>query len=178
MVFSSLVFISIFLPAVLFIYWLLPSNAGRNILLLAASLLFYAYGEPVYVFLMIASSFFNYAAALWIHSCIERRKMLLTAAVIMNLGMLCIFKYTAFLAELFNSMTGWELPVPQKALRVETCGSANSSAGWHFFFYVSGNVICHRCVSRGSAATEKFYVCAAVHFSVSAADCRADCEIS
>lgn len=118
MVFSSLVFISIFLPAVLFIYWLLPSNAGRNILLLAASLLFYAYGEPVYVFLMIASSFFNYAAALWIHSCIERRKMLLTAAVIMNLGMLCIFKYTAFLAELFNSMTGWELPVPQIALPV------------------------------------------------------------
>ncbi len=47
MVFSSLVFISIFLPIVLIIYWLLPSNAGRNVLLLAASLLFYAYGEPV-----------------------------------------------------------------------------------------------------------------------------------
>ena len=104
MVFSSLVFISIFLPIVLIIYWLLPSNAGRNVLLLAASLLFYAYGEPVYVFLMIASSFFNYAAALWIHSRTERRKIFLTAAVIMNLGILCIFKYTAFLAELFNSM--------------------------------------------------------------------------
>lgn len=56
MVFSSLVFISIFLPIVLIIYWLLPSNAGRNVLLLAASLLFYAYGEPVYVFLMIAEN--------------------------------------------------------------------------------------------------------------------------
>lgn len=118
MVFSSLVFISIFLPIVLIIYWLLPSNAGRNVLLLAASLLFYAYGEPVYVFLMIASSFFNYAAALWIHSRTERRKIFLTAAVIMNLGILCIFKYTAFLAELFNSMTGWKLPVPQIALPV------------------------------------------------------------
>lgn len=50
MVFSSLVFISIFLPAVLLVYWLMPSIAGKNVLLLAVSLLFYAYGEPVYVF--------------------------------------------------------------------------------------------------------------------------------
>ena len=65
MVFSSLVFLSVFLPTVLLCYWLLPSIAGKNILLLAASLFFYAYGEPVYVFLMLASSLFHYLCALW-----------------------------------------------------------------------------------------------------------------
>ena len=60
MVFSSLVFLSVFLPTVLLLYWLLPSIAGKNILLLAASLFFYAYGEPVYVFFMILSSLFHY----------------------------------------------------------------------------------------------------------------------
>ncbi len=60
MVFSSLVFLSMFLPVVLLLYWLLPSITGKNILLLTASLFFYAYGEPVYVFLMAGSSFFHY----------------------------------------------------------------------------------------------------------------------
>ena len=116
MVFSSLVFLSVFLPAVLLLYWLLPSIAGKNILLLAGSLLFYAYGEPVYVFLMAASSLFHYACALWICRYSSRRRVILTAAVIVNLGLLCIFKYASFLAETINSITGLGLPVPQIAL--------------------------------------------------------------
>lgn len=118
MVFSSLVFISIFLPVVLLIYRIMPSNTGKNGLLLIVSLLFYAYGEPVYVLLMIASAFFNYVAALWTCKDTTRRKSVLIAAVVMNLALLCIFKYAAFLAETINGITGLSLPVPQVALPV------------------------------------------------------------
>ena len=60
MVFNSLTFLCIFLPVVLALYYLLPTLRIRNILLIAVSLLFYAYGEPVYVLLMIASIIINY----------------------------------------------------------------------------------------------------------------------
>ena len=56
MVFSSLTFLCIFLPVTLLLYRLMPSTAAKNVLLLAASLVFYAYGEPVYVLLMLASA--------------------------------------------------------------------------------------------------------------------------
>lgn len=118
MVFSSLVFISIFLPAVLLVYWLLPSTTGRNVLLLAVSLLFYAYGEPVYVFLMIASSLFHYLCALWISRYRTHGKTILVIVVLVNLALLCIFKYAAFLTSLVNDLTGLALPVPHIALPV------------------------------------------------------------
>ena len=63
MVFSSLVFLCIFLPVVFIIYGLVPSLKARNVILMVASLVFYAYGEPVYVLLMIITSLVNYAAA-------------------------------------------------------------------------------------------------------------------
>lgn len=116
MVFSSLVFLSVFLPAVLLFYWLLPSTAGRNALLLAASLFFYAYGEPVFVFLLVLSSLFHYACALWMSKSNKWRSAILAAAVIINIGLLCVFKYAAFLAEIWNAATGMGLPVPQTAL--------------------------------------------------------------
>ncbi|MDE7312720.1 MAG: MBOAT family protein [Eubacterium sp.] len=93
MVFSSLVFLSVFLPAVLLLYWLLPSIAAKNLLLLAASLFFYAYGEPIYVFLMVASSLFHSVCALWIYKNRRWRKIILAAVVAVNLGLLCVFKY-------------------------------------------------------------------------------------
>ena len=60
MVFSSLVFLCIFLPAVFLSYTLVPSKRVKNGILIVTSLLFYAYGEPVYVFLMIGSTIVNY----------------------------------------------------------------------------------------------------------------------
>lgn len=116
MVFSSLVFLSVFLPAVLLLYWLLPSIAGRNALLLAASLFFYAYGEPAFVFLMALSSLFHYGCALWMNRARKWRSAILAAAVIVNIGLLCILKYAAFLTEIWNAATGMDLPVPQAAL--------------------------------------------------------------
>ena len=66
MVFSSLEFLCIFLPAVFLLYTVIPFHKVRNGLLIAFSLVFYAYGEPVYVLLMILSSLVNYLCALWI----------------------------------------------------------------------------------------------------------------
>ena len=107
MVFSSLTFLCIFLPAVFILYGLIPSISGRNILLIIASLIFYAYGEPIYVLLMIGSAVFNYIFALLVgKSAGGRRKLFLILAVVVNLGVLCTFKYTGFIANTINGIFG------------------------------------------------------------------------
>ena len=93
MVFSSLVFLCVFLPTVFLLYTLVPSLKFRNGLLIAASLVFYSYGEPVYVLLMIFSSLLNYVCARLVSSKNGRGKAALVAAVIINLGILAVFKY-------------------------------------------------------------------------------------
>lgn len=96
MVFSSLVFLFIFLPAVLLINHFLPAKA-RNTFLLFANLIFYAYGEPIYVLLMLASIIMNYLAAALIERTINEnlRKFCLILNIIINIGALCFFKYTS-----------------------------------------------------------------------------------
>ncbi len=98
MVFSSLIFIFIFLPVVMIINGLLPKKF-RNLFLLIANLLFYAYGEPVYVLLMIASIAVNYFCALWIEKSMSDRvrKAIMILNVIVNLGSLGFFKYTTMI---------------------------------------------------------------------------------
>ena len=119
MVFSSLVFLCIFLPVVFILYGIIPSLKARNILLMAASLIFYAYGEPVYVLLMIASALFNYVFALLVASGSDKkRKGWLAAAVIVNIGILCVFKYTGLIVSTFNSVTGLSAPVPEIVLPI------------------------------------------------------------
>lgn len=118
MVFSSLSFISIFLPVVLILYWILPGIRVRNFLLLFASLVFYAYGEPVYVFLMIGTVLLNYLWALGMERFPGGKKAFLLLAVLQNLGVLGVYKYSGFLMELWNGWTGMELPVPQLSLPI------------------------------------------------------------
>lgn len=118
MVFSSLSFISIYLPTVLLLYWILPGIRLRNFLLLLASLLFYAYGEPVYVFLMIGTVLFNYLWALGMEQFPRRKRVFLFLAVVQNLGVLGVYKYSGFLAELWNGWTGMALPVPELSLPI------------------------------------------------------------
>ena len=118
MVFSSLSFISIFLPVVLILYWILPGIRVRNFLLLFASLVFYAYGEPVYVFLMIGTVLLNYLWALGMERFPGGKKAFLLLAVLQNLGVLGVYKYSGFLVELWNGWTGMELPVPQLSLPI------------------------------------------------------------
>ncbi len=64
MAFSSVIFVCVFLPAVCILNWAIPGVRGRNILLAAASLLFYAFGDPAHLLLLLGSVLFNYAAGL------------------------------------------------------------------------------------------------------------------
>lgn len=125
MVFSSIVFLFCFLPAVLILYYPISNAQWRNILLVIVSLLFYAYGEPVYVLLMLLSIAANYAFGLWIGKAQKKDpdqkkagQMILTAAVIFNIGMLVIFKYTGMLTELLNAIARTSIPIPNIALPV------------------------------------------------------------
>lgn len=118
MVFSSLSFVSIFLPVVLILYWILPGVRTQNAMLLVASLLFYAYGEPVYVLLMIGSAFINYIWARMISRFSSAKKAIMVLAVIQNIGTLGIFKYAGFFVETWNSITGMHCHVPEIALPI------------------------------------------------------------
>lgn len=112
MVFSSMVFLCIFLPIVFGLHLIIPGIRAKNAMLLIASLLFYGYGEPVYLLLLIASSFFNYLCAILIGKYWRRKKQILLIAVLLNLSVFIVFKYTGFLVESFNAFTGLAVPVP------------------------------------------------------------------
>ena len=86
MVFSSIVFLCILLPVVLILHTVVPNKTFRNILLLVASLLFYSFGEPVYVFLMIISALLNYIFAILVAK--NHSKGILALAVTVNVGIL------------------------------------------------------------------------------------------
>ncbi len=119
MVFSSLTFLCIFLPAVFLLYTVIPNLHVRNGLLIAASLVFYAYGEPVYVLLMIASSLMNYICALFVGSGgLGKRRAVLAVNVVLNLGVLCFFKYTGMAVESINGVFHTGIPVPQIVLPI------------------------------------------------------------
>lgn len=119
MVFSSLVFLCIFLPAVFILYTIIPSLKIRNGLLILASLFFYAYGEPIYVGIMIFSSILNYLCALWVGKNSEKKsKPALITAVVINLGMLAVFKYTGMIISTVNDITGASVPVPEITLPI------------------------------------------------------------
>ena len=97
MVFSSLMFMFIFLPVVLTVYYILPKRF-RNIFLLAADLFFYGWGEPVLVLLMVFSIVVNYFAGLLIEKHADKKKAILIVSVIIDLGLLAFFKYAGFIA--------------------------------------------------------------------------------
>ena len=95
MVFSSLVFLFLFLPLVIIINYWLPSEY-RNGFLLVANLIFYAFGEPIYVLLMVASILVNYICARLLDKfeSAKLRKLVMIVCVMFNLGSLGFFKYT------------------------------------------------------------------------------------
>ena len=112
MVFSSTVFLFIFFPVTYLLYLIIPSIKIKNILLIITSLLFYAFGEPVTVFLMIFSVAVNYGFGIAISGSKGTGKPILVLSVIFNLTILCIFKYTGFLIETVNSVLPLNIPVP------------------------------------------------------------------
>ena len=119
MVFSSLTFICIFLPIVFLLHLAIPSMMVKNALLIVASLLFYAYGEPVYVLLMVGSTIANWGLGLAIDRIDgSAKKPLLALAVVVNLGFLGIFKYASMVAITLEGLTGIALPFPEIALPI------------------------------------------------------------
>ena len=103
MVFSSLTFLLAFLPAVLACYFAVPARF-KNAVLFLFSLLFYAWGEPVYVVLMLFSTVLDYlcGGAVDRHRGTPKAKAGLLVSVFVNLGLLCLFKYSDFLIATVN----------------------------------------------------------------------------
>ena len=116
MLFSSLLFLYAFLPICLLLYFLVPGLTGKNIVLLCASLVFYAWGEPVYVFLMLAVAALNWGFGLLLAK--KRSKGLLALCVALNLASLVVFKYAGFLVENCNALFGAAFRVPQISLPI------------------------------------------------------------
>ena len=116
MIFSSLVFLFAFLPIVLIFYYLC-NNKLKNLVLLLASLFFYAWGEPKYVFLMLGSIGFNYIFGLKVASDkVKKKKLWIIIAVVFNISLLGIFKYSNFFIDNINSLFNMNLNIPTIAL--------------------------------------------------------------
>lgn len=120
MLFSSITFLFLFLPVTVLIYYLVPQKT-RNLVLLIASLFFYAWGEPVYVVLMILSILLNFFCGKDIgekRADPVRAKRSLIFAVVMNVLILGFFKYYGLLMETLNVLFPYEIPYRELALPI------------------------------------------------------------
>lgn len=119
MLFSSITFLYYFLPLVLIVYFALP-KAAKNTVLLISSLIFYGWGEPQYVFLMITSIIVGYVSGLLIEVFHKKgkAKLILAASIGIHLGLLGYFKYADFLIGNFNEVTGSSIPLLKLALPI------------------------------------------------------------
>ena len=120
MVFSSLSFLTLFLPLTILLYFAVPRRF-RNLLLFLASLIFYAWGEPVYIVLMLFSSVVDYSHGLLMEKFDGRpgvRRALLISSVVINLSLLGFFKYAGLVVSTLNAALSLSIPVPSVALPV------------------------------------------------------------
>lgn len=103
MIFSSIEFLFFFLPIFLIIYFTVPFKV-KNVILLIASLIFYGWGEPVYIILMILSSLFGYIFGILIDKAgsQNKRRLLLCVSIAINIGILGFFKYADFIVDIIN----------------------------------------------------------------------------
>jgi len=120
LVFSSLIFIFVFLPLTLILYYISPRFL-KNAVLLMASLVFYAWGEPVYILIMIFTTSFDYVCGLLIDKYRSKKaanKAIFVASVVVNLGILCFFKYYGFIIQNINGILNLNLTSPNLPLPV------------------------------------------------------------
>ena len=117
MVFSSLVFLFVFLPTIIFLYYI-AKDKYKNYLLLIASLFFYAWGEPVYIVIMLISIIVNFIFGKNVckNKPNKQRKLWLVTSVIFNITMLVVFKYIGFFIENINRVLGSDIHNPDIAL--------------------------------------------------------------
>ncbi len=124
MVFSSPLFLFLFLPVVLTVYFLLPGLRARNGWLLLVSLFFYAWGEPAFIFLLLVSTLLNFWFGQWVErsEAVSERKKAVAVAVTVNVGFLALFKYAGLAVASLNVPLKFaglgSLPVPRIALPI------------------------------------------------------------
>lgn len=120
MVFSSLIFLYLFLPICLLAVWMTKKTAAQNAILLVFSLFFYAWGEPVYVILMIATSFIIWLSSYFLNRArtSKMKRMWLVIAVVTSLSSLAYFKYAGFFVEILNVLPFVNFKVPNISLPI------------------------------------------------------------
>ena len=122
MVFSSLLFLFRFLPIVLILYFIAPRKL-KNAVLFFSSLVFYAWGEPVYVVLMLFSTIVDYTHGMWVDNFRNKgedgkAKLVVASSMVINLALLGFFKYSDFLIGSVNSVCGTNIPLLNLALPI------------------------------------------------------------
>lgn len=120
MVFSDLFFIFVFLAACMLCYFLARGIKVKNFVLIIFSLVFYAWGEPTYVFLLLVSTIVNYLAGLAIDKYRGKvySKLAVSAAIVFNIGLLFVFKYTNFFIENINAVFNSDIPLTNITLPI------------------------------------------------------------
>lgn len=126
MVFSSLLFLFRFLPCILILYFITPScmkNTWKNLVLFLTSLVFYAWGEPIYVTLMLFSTVVDYINGGMAGYFIKKEnkkaaKFFVFLSIIINLSLLGVFKYTGFIIDIWNTVTGMGIKARELALPI------------------------------------------------------------
>ncbi len=118
MVFSSIIFLTAFLPLTFILYYFPFSIKYKNTILIIMSLLFYSFGEPVYILLMLGSVLMNYLFGRLLGNVDGKRKLWLILSVIFNIGLLGVFKYTGFFVETVNQAFRLSLHVPKIELPI------------------------------------------------------------
>lgn len=109
MVFSSAIFLFLFLPAVIILYFIARGIEKRNVILLLFSLVFYAWGEPIYILLLLCSITLNWIFGRLVVQSNPKRKKWLVLSIVYNIALLFIFKYLGFVLENFNLLIGSSL---------------------------------------------------------------------
>jgi len=149
MVFSSLLFMFIYLPVVLAVYYLAPVK-WRNIWLFAVNLVFYGWGEPVYILLMVFSIGINYAAGILVDRNVAenktKAKRILVLDIVINLAMLAFFKYYDLFAETLSLIPGLTVPTLGLALPIGIS------------FYTFQTMSYPIDIYRGDAAVQKNFI--------------------
>ena len=153
MLFSSTVFLYLFLPTVIFFNFVVfkKSRVLQNIFLLLASLFFYAWGEPKFVLVMIASIITNWLLGLIISKKRDHKKIcryIIGLDVTFNLGLLFVFKYLTFSGTVFETLLGLQLTIPNIALPI----------GISFFTFQAMSYVIDVYRQKGEAQTNILYV--------------------
>ena len=158
MVFSSLLFLTIFLPITVGLYYILPKMA-RNCLLLAVSLVFYAWGEPTHIFVMLVTTLYIWVFGLLMAKAMEKGKrgtarLFLILTLILSLGTLVFFKYTGFLVSTMPFLEGTALGALEIALPI----------GISFYTFQALSYIID--VYRGQVKAQKSWINFAMYISL------------